>query len=1184
MKVSGNRIKNTGKDKITLKMQEKLKLEAEALLKSNELFKPFGAMVRDGIIVINDKEQVLYWNRIAEKITGYSDKEIFGQNLLKILVPKNLYPALAESFRDFKKTGKGMSIGKTIELPAIRKNGQDITIELSLSFMKLNGRWIAAGIVREITENLKSENNIAKNRKKYSSLNTSIQEGVCFYEIVYNNNQKPVDYRILDGKSPNENISGIEINNEKGRFASDIYKTSTPPYLNEYSGVVKSGKPFTYDIYFSPSDKYFHITAVKTGENNFATIFTDITELKKSEIKFKKSEERFKKFFDLGLIGMAITSPEKGWIKVNKKLCQIFGYPKKELLKKTWIEITHPDDLDKDIEQFNRVLKGDIDGYAIEKRFIKKDGKIIHANISVKCIRKNDGSVDYFTALIDDISVKKKYQEDLIESEEKFQKAFYNYPGAVVIITLSDGRFINVNKSFLRLFKYKKSEVIGRTSTELDLFVDKSDRGRIAVMLGEIDSVRNIELILRTKKGEKKHCNFSADIIDINGQKSLIAVAQDITDLKMAEVIIQTKSAFLDSVIEQSPFATWISDSKGVLQRANPALKKFLNIEDEQIVGKYNILHDPIVKRQGLLPKIRSVFEEGKSVSFTCDWDGNDMPTLNLKGSNKVSIEATMFPIFNPDGEMTNVVLNWIDITKRRKAEEALLKAKSELEDKVKERTESFIKKNEELLRSEQKYKYLIEGMLDGYGRTDMQGTMVDFNPAFAKMIGYTKKEITKLTFQDITPEKWHDMETDIINNQVIKRGFSDIYEKEYKKKNGDIIPVELRAYLLKDEKGENEGFWGIIRDVSARKQIENALRESKDYLELSLKAVRAGTLVYDIASSRLEWDDRSLEIFGISRTEFNDDYDSWASLVHPEDIEYVENEFGRQLKEEPFVDIRYKVRQPDGNLRYINAVANIIKNEKGEPVKLAGLHFDETEKVMADEKLKLTLNELERSNAELQQFAYVASHDLQEPLRMVSSFIQLLQKRYEGQLDKDADEFIGYAVDGVSRMKKLINDLLSFSRVRTKGKPFKKIKLSSLVETVVKSLTLLIESNNAKIEINRLPTINVDESQFMQLFQNLIVNAIKFRSEKDPVIIISAKLVKREWQFSVEDNGIGIETQYHDKVFQIFQRLQSGEKIAGSGIGLSICKRIVERHNGRMWVESEPGYGSTFYFKIPVN
>jgi light-regulated signal transduction histidine kinase (bacteriophytochrome) len=225
---------------------------------------------------------------------------------------------------------------------------------------------------------------------------------------------------------------------------------------------------------------------------------------------------------------------------------------------------------------------------------------------------------------------------------------------------------------------------------------------------------------------------------------------------------------------------------------------------------------------------------------------------------------------------------------------------------------------------------------------------------------------------------------------------------------------------------------------------------------------------------------------------------------------------------------------------------------------------------------------DLKRSNTELEEFAYVASHDLQEPLRMVASFTQLLAKRYQGKLDQDADEFIGFAVDGATRMQQLIQDLLAYSRVGTRGKPLAPMDCNVILDLARINLFKAMEESRAEVTSGPLPTVQGDEVQLIQLFQNLIANALKFRGKAPPVIRISAQGDNGDWRFAVRDNGIGIAPAHQDRIFKIFQRLHRRSEYPGTGIGLAICKKIVERHGGRLWVESDEGRGATFFFTIP--
>jgi PAS domain S-box-containing protein len=244
----------------------------------------------------------------------------------------------------------------------------------------------------------------------------------------------------------------------------------------------------------------------------------------------------------------------------------------------------------------------------------------------------------------------------------------------------------------------------------------------------------------------------------------------------------------------------------------------------------------------------------------------------------------------------------------------------------------------------------------------------------------------------------------------------------------------------------------------------------------------------------------------------------------------------------------------------------------------------DISERQQARLALEEHARNLERSNAELEQFAYVASHDLQEPLRMVASYAQLLARRYRDKLDQDAEEFIEYIVDGATRMQNLINDLLAFSRVGTRTREFEATDSNAVLQRVLNHLQVAIEESQAVITYDDLPEVMADSQQLGQLFQNLLSNAIKFHGDEPPVIHVGCQQKGDDYLFSVADQGIGIEPQYAERIFQLFQRLHGKKEYSGTGIGLAICKKIVERHSGQIWLESGTGQGSTFYFTLPIS
>ncbi len=365
-----------------------------------------------------------------------------------------------------------------------------------------------------------------------------------------------------------------------------------------------------------------------------------------------------------------------------------------------------------------------------------------------------------------------------------------------------------------------------------------------------------------------------------------------------------------------------------------------------------------------------------------------------------------------------------------------------------------------------------------------------------------------------------------------------------------------------------------LRREVLERSRVETALRHSEEKYRTILETIREGYFEVDQAG-RLAFFNPSFAQFVGYPPDRLQQVDP-RSFTDQENATILQEAFQRlRMTGEPIEPLGFEIIRADGARRFVEASMIPIRDGRGAIVGARGMARDITERRLAE-------RELARSHAELQQFAYVASHDLQEPLRMVAGYTRLLARRYLGKLDDEADEFIQFIVDGVTRMQALINDLLQYSRIESHGTSFEPVPSATALEWALSNLEAAIKESGATVEASHLPTVNADPTQLGQLFQNLIGNGIKFREERPPEVRVEARHNGREWVFSVSDNGIGIEPQYRERVFEIFQRLHTQEHYDGTGIGLAICRRIVERHGGRIWVESAPGLGSSFHFTIP--
>ena len=377
-----------------------------------------------------------------------------------------------------------------------------------------------------------------------------------------------------------------------------------------------------------------------------------------------------------------------------------------------------------------------------------------------------------------------------------------------------------------------------------------------------------------------------------------------------------------------------------------------------------------------------------------------------------------------------------------------------------------------------------------------------------------------------------------------------------------------------------------ITHDITNRLHAEQELRRSEERQRLAVEAGKVGLWHWEIDENRVEWSDLIYELHGVTKDSFGGTVEDFAALVHPEDRERVSEALASALAGLSDYHVEFRTIRPhDGSIRWIFTNGKVIF-EGGRPVRLLGAMLDMTESRNAAEALARANEELRRANEDLNQFAYSASHDLKEPLRMIALYTELLKRKYVDALAGDAPRYMGYVLDGVRRMDNLLRDLLVYTEAVTTGSEAKpqSVDMNDALEIVRTNLTVMIAESGAVITSDALPSLPLRETHAVQVLQNLIANAIKYRDpSRRAQVHVSAERHLRSWQFAVADNAIGIDARYHDRIFGMFKRLHSSEKYEGTGIGLAICQKIIERNGGRIWIESEPGRGSTFYFTCPA-
>jgi PAS domain S-box-containing protein len=485
---------------------------------------------------------------------------------------------------------------------------------------------------------------------------------------------------------------------------------------------------------------------------------------------------------------------------------------------------------------------------------------------------------------------------------------------------------------------------------------------------------------------------------------------------------------------------------------------------------------------------------------------------------------------------------------------------------------------------TEAKYRGLLEAAPDAMVVVNRDGEIVLLNVQAEKQFAYHRDELLGQKVKNIIPEGFAErLLADGLRSveDALAQQIGTGIELTGRRKDGSDFPIEIMLSPL--ESAEGILVTAAIRDISVRKAAEEHLAQMEGRYRGLLEAAPDAMVVVNQDGKIVLLNVQAEKQFGYRRDELVGQKvkdiipEGFAERLIADGTRTAAEAMAQQIG----TGIELRGRRKYGSEFPIEIMLSPLESAEG--ILVTAAIRDITERKKSEQQLVKTVGELKRSNDELQQFAYVASHDLQEPLRMVASYTQLLAKRYKGRLDSEADEFIAYAVDGSNRMQGLIQDLLAYSRSGTNEKALREVSTEKALKDALSNLRATIQESGALVTHDSLPAITSDDTQLVQVFQNLVANAIKYRSAEVPQVHVSAtKNGGRDWIFSVRDNGLGIDPQYFEKIFVLFQRLHGREQFKGTGIGLTICKKIVERLGGRIWVESQPEKGSIFYFSLP--
>ena len=637
------------------------------------------------------------------------------------------------------------------------------------------------------------------------------------------------------------------------------------------------------------------------------------------------------------------------------------------------------------------------------------------------------------------------------------------------------------------------------------------------------------------------------------GNQQFQLVVQD-SDSSTDSNRVEPTSEFIDTVLDRLTDIFFVFDLQGRFLHWNDRLTEVTGYTDDEISSMTPMDFFVQEDYEQVNDAISKIVEDGSATEIV---------RIKTRGGRLLPYEFTGSMVTFDDGSPRYVCGVARDVSQRRHSERALRERQQALSNLIRNLPGVVYRyRNEPGFPVE----FMSEGCTDltGYERSRLESGSVSW------------------TNDVIHPDDREDVRRAV--REALENGTP--YQTSYRINTAEegVRWVWEQGRGVDDPDGSVEYLDGYLTEITDIVEIEEKLRREKAFTDSALDAQTDIFYVFAPDGSILRWNDRFNEATGYTDEEIESMHT--IDFVEADDVPTVLDAIDRVTTQREPVSIEATLVSKGGSHTpyeftgsVIDDIGERIYDTTNHDIYICGTGRDISQRITAERQRKEAINKLERSNDELERFAYVASHDLKEPLRMIRSYLDLIERRYEGELDDDADEFISYAVDGAERMRKMIDDLLTYSRIGTDDITVQSIDCNAVLDRVLESLQISIEETDAEILVESLPTIEGDPQQLGQLFQNLISNAIAYSGKRPPEIRIVATDQDDEWRFSISDNGVGIEPEQRDAVFEIFS---SGAVSQSTGIGLAVCQKIVHRHGGRIWVDSEPGVGSTFYFVIP--
>ena len=795
-------------------------------------------------------------------------------------------------------------------------------------------------------------------------------------------------------------------------------------------------------------------------------------------------------------------------------------------------------------------------GTGIELVARRKDGGEFPIEIMLSPLESAEGIL--ITAAIRDISVRKDaekhlalmegrrrlMEEALRQSEESYRLLVDGIQGHAIFMMDPRGQVVSWNAGAERIKGYRADEIIGRNFSGF-FPPEDIERGRPEQVLRIATATgRHEEQCTRVRKDGTRFFAHStvAALRDAAGTlRGFSEFSYDLSESKES-------GAKYRGLLEAAPDAMVVSSASGEIVLLNLQAEKQFGYQRDELVGQQvkNIIPEGFAERL-IADGTRTAAEAlAQQIGTGIELVGR------RKDGSEFPIEMMLSPLQSEEGILVTAAIR--DITARRDAEK-------------------------HLAQMEARYRGLLEAAPDAMVVSSANGEIVLLNLQAEKQFGYQRDELVGQQVKNIIPEGFAERliaDGTRTAAEALAQQIGTGIELVGRRKDGSEFPIEIMLSPLQSAEGIL--ITAAIRDITVRRDAENHLAQMEGRYRGLLEAAPDAMVLVNQGGEIVLVNAQAKNQFGYRRGEL---LGRQVNTIIPEGFSELIGAALRSEEPRAHAGVELIGRHKDGSDFPIEIMLSPLDSAEGMLATVA--IRDITTRKLAEALLLRTVRELNRSNEELEQFAYIASHDLQEPLRMVASYTQLLSKRYKGKLDADADEFIGFAVDGANRMQRLIQDLLAYSRIGTTGQALQELSSEDALTRAMGNLQGAIEDSGAQVTHDPLPAVEADQGQLIQLFQNLVGNAVKYHApDVAPRVHISSVRDEnaRRW-FSVKDNGLGIEPKYFDKIFGMFQRLHKREEFAGTGIGLAICKKIVERHGGTITVESQLGVGSTFRFAL---